>query len=54
MQYPQVTEVKRVGALSEHVVRNQRDLVALSLRLKPEARTARPSAQRDLWRGALR
>jgi hypothetical protein len=51
MLYPQVTEVTRAGIRFQHVVRGQRDLVALSLRRKPGGRTTKPVAAR---RGAFR
>ncbi len=42
MLYPHVTEITRAGALLQHTVRGQRDLVELSLRIKPAERTTRP------------
>lgn len=42
MLYPHVTEITRAGLALQHPVRGQRDLVALSLRIKPAARTSRP------------
>ena len=43
MLYPHVTEITRAGTALHHAVGSQRDLVALSLRIKPAARTSRPS-----------
>jgi hypothetical protein len=54
MLYPQVTEISRAGTRFEHMVRGQRDLVALSLRVKPAARTTRPGPRQDHWRGVFR
>ena len=53
MLYPQVSEVSRAGSRFQHVVRNQRDLVALSLRLKPGPRITRRVVARDPWRGVF-
>jgi hypothetical protein len=47
MLYPHVTEISRAGIVFTHAVRSQRDLVALSLRLKPEPRIRRPIGRRD-------
>jgi hypothetical protein len=53
MVYPQVTELKRVGMQPKPFPRAQRDLVELSLRLKP-ARTARSVLSRDGRYGIFR
>jgi hypothetical protein len=53
MVYPHVTELKRVGMSPKPFPRAQRDLVELSLRLKP-ARTARPVLSRDGRYGIFR
>jgi hypothetical protein len=51
MLYPHVTEVTRAGTTVEHMVPGQRELVALSLRLKPAPRTAKPFvAPRGIFR----
>jgi hypothetical protein len=44
MLYPHVTEITRAGLALSHPIRGQRDLVALSLRIKPAPRTTRPVA----------
>lgn len=47
MLYPNVTELSR-GTKSAALPRSQRELVALSLRAKPAARTTRPVIERGL------
>lgn len=45
LQNSHVTEITRAGVARKHTVRSQRDLVALSLLVKPPARPGRPAAK---------
>jgi hypothetical protein len=53
MFHPNVRELARAGASRYGVPRAQRELVALSLRLAPPARTVKPVVERDLRPGTF-
>jgi hypothetical protein len=53
MLYPRVIEVSRAGAAVRSFPTEQRDLVALSLAIKPAPRTARSLTGHDRRRGVF-
>jgi hypothetical protein len=54
MLYPKITEVVRAGSGARSVPQTQRELVALSIRLKPSVKTARPVIEWGLPRAIVR